>query len=120
MFRSGRNPAPAAPRTEACDGGVSFSSSCRLDGGGVASGRVGSMNRDLKTRALPLEPLLRQAAWTRQLARSLVANDALADDVVQQTWLSALKRPSDPTQPLRPWLRSTPATSATATSTATP
>ena len=51
------------------------------------------------------DELLRYAAWTRRLARSLVANDALADDIAQETWLSALRRPPDTSERLEPWLR---------------
>ena len=51
------------------------------------------------------DQLLRYADWTRRLARSLVANDALADDIAQETWLSALRRPPDTSEPLEPWLR---------------
>ena len=63
------------------------------------------MIRDLGNKAPSLEHLLRHAAWTRQLARSLVAGDASADDAVQETWISALRRPPDTAEPLKPWLR---------------
>lgn len=49
--------------------------------------------------------LLRQDGWTRRLARSLVSDDALADDLAQDTWVSALRRPPEIRAPLRPWLR---------------
>jgi RNA polymerase sigma factor (sigma-70 family) len=39
--------------------------------------------------------LLAQAAWARRLARRLVADEARADDLVQQAWLAALQRRSD-------------------------
>lgn len=48
--------------------------------------------------------LLRHAAWTHRLARGLAGSDAAADDVVQDTWVAALRRPPDTGQPLRPWL----------------
>jgi RNA polymerase sigma factor (sigma-70 family) len=51
------------------------------------------------------ETLLAHAAWLRGLARSLVGETALADDVVQDTWVAALRRPPDADRPLRPWLR---------------
>ncbi len=51
-----------------------------------------------------LAELLQHAGWTRQLARGLVGSDVAADDVLQDTWLAALRRPPDPSQPLRPWL----------------
>lgn len=44
------------------------------------------------------------AAWARGLARSLVRDDATADDVVQDTWVAAMEHPPDRDRPLRPWL----------------
>jgi RNA polymerase sigma-70 factor (ECF subfamily) len=58
-----------------------------------------------KSTSPSLAELLQHAAWTRHLARGL-AGDAAADDVVQETWVAALRRPPDTRQPLRPWLRS--------------
>jgi RNA polymerase sigma factor (sigma-70 family) len=49
--------------------------------------------------------LLAHAAWLRRLARSLVGDGAAADDLVQETWVAALRRPPDASRPLRPWLR---------------
>jgi RNA polymerase sigma-70 factor (ECF subfamily) len=60
------------------------------------------MTRKSTPHSLP--ELLQHAQWTRQLARGLVGSDAAADDVLQDTWLAALRRPPDPGQPLRPWL----------------
>jgi RNA polymerase sigma factor (sigma-70 family) len=45
------------------------------------------------TRPLSIEELLEHAAWLRRLAASLVADPARADDLVQETWLAALRRP---------------------------
>ena len=59
------------------------------------------MNR--KNTPPSLAELLQHAAWTRQLARGLVG-EAAADDVVQETWIAALRRPPDARQPLRSWL----------------
>ncbi len=56
-----------------------------------------------KRMAPSLSELLAHAAWTRQLARSLVG-DAAADDVVQDTWIAAMRQPPDTSRPLRPWL----------------
>lgn len=53
----------------------------------------------------PIDELLQQAAWTRRLARSLVRDDALAEDVAQDVWLAASRRPPRAAEPLRPWLR---------------
>jgi RNA polymerase sigma factor (sigma-70 family) len=60
------------------------------------------MSENVKTSPPSLSELLQHAAWTRHLARSLVGGDA--DDVVQETWLAAIRRPPDTTTPLRPWL----------------
>jgi RNA polymerase sigma-70 factor (ECF subfamily) len=48
--------------------------------------------------------LLRHAAWIRRLALGLVGDAALAEDLVQDTWLAALRRRPSADQPLRPWL----------------
>jgi RNA polymerase sigma factor (sigma-70 family) len=57
---------------------------------------------------LDLHPgrLLAELSWTRRLAASLTGgNDAEADEVVQDTWLAALRARPDASHPLRPWLR---------------
>jgi len=48
--------------------------------------------------------LLRHSDWLRSLARGLVRDQAAADDLVQETWLAAMKTPPDPDRPARPWL----------------
>ena len=55
--------------------------------------------------AVPLEALLAESAWLRRLATSLVRDPAAAEDLVQETWLAALKNPPTTDRPLRPWLR---------------
>ena len=54
----------------------------------------------------PFDPsaLASHAGWLRALARGLVHDDALADDLVQDTWVAALRHPPDGDRPLRPWL----------------
>jgi RNA polymerase sigma factor (sigma-70 family) len=47
--------------------------------------------------------LLSHASWLRQLARSLVREGA--DDLVQDTWVAALRRPPENARSARPWLR---------------
>lgn len=47
--------------------------------------------------------LLSHASWLRQLARSLVHEEA--DDLVQDAWVAALRRPPRNAGSLRPWLR---------------
>lgn len=51
------------------------------------------------------EELLDQVEWARDLARRLVADEATADDVVQDTFAIALTKPPRAEGPLRPWLR---------------
>src|SRR5262245_22464227 len=46
--------------------------------------------------------LLENRAWLRVLARALVGAQE-ADDLVQETWLVALRHPGEPREP-RPWL----------------
>jgi RNA polymerase sigma-70 factor (ECF subfamily) len=53
---------------------------------------------------LTLERLLADAAWTRRLALRLVGDEDDADDVVQETWISALRNPPEAARPPRPWL----------------
>lgn len=50
------------------------------------------------------EQLLAEMGWVRQLARALVKDAALADDVAQETWLVAEAGQPDTDQPVRPWL----------------
>jgi RNA polymerase sigma-70 factor (ECF subfamily) len=53
---------------------------------------------------LDADQLLSHSAWVRALARNLLADDALADDVVQDTWVAALGRaPRHPSR-ARAWL----------------
>jgi RNA polymerase sigma-70 factor (ECF subfamily) len=42
-----------------------------------------------------VEVLLEHAAFVKALARRLVRDEATAEDVAQQTWLAALRRPPD-------------------------
>ncbi len=48
--------------------------------------------------------LLQHSAWVRRLAWTLVRDDALADDLAQETWLVALRHPPTDGLPPRPWL----------------
>ncbi|MEM7308094.1 MAG: sigma-70 family RNA polymerase sigma factor [Planctomycetota bacterium] len=48
--------------------------------------------------------LLAHASWLRALARSLVRDPASADDLVQDTWATALASPPSDERPLGPWL----------------
>jgi RNA polymerase sigma-70 factor (ECF subfamily) len=51
-----------------------------------------------------VEELLGQSIWLRRLAGTLVAGEAAAEDLVQETWLAALRHPPASDRPLRPWL----------------
>ena len=51
-----------------------------------------------------IEALLGDRAWLKGLARSLVRDESLADDLVQDGWLRALRHP--PTRHVRAWWRS--------------
>jgi len=50
------------------------------------------------------EELLAHAGWLRRLALTLVGPAGGAEDLVQETWAAALRRPPDEDRPLRPWL----------------
>jgi RNA polymerase sigma factor (sigma-70 family) len=51
-----------------------------------------------------MDELLQHADWVRRLARILVRDESLADDLVQDTWVAALRSPPRPGEPPRPWL----------------
>ncbi len=52
-----------------------------------------------------LEQLLAQADWLKRLARGLVRDENAAEDLVQDTWVAALRRsPGASTADLRAWL----------------
>ena len=51
-----------------------------------------------------METLLTHREWVRRLARSLVHDDASADDVEQRTWLTALRFPPRRAETARAWL----------------
>ncbi len=52
---------------------------------------------------VPIEALLAHSAWARDLARRLVG-EGEADEVLQETWLAALRRPPRAGGDPRPWL----------------
>ncbi len=55
-------------------------------------------------RHIDPEELLREATWVRRLAERLLVDPDQVDEVVQQTWLTALRRRSRPPRSLRAWL----------------
>jgi DNA-directed RNA polymerase specialized sigma24 family protein len=46
----------------------------------------------------PSDQLLRQAAWARRLARTLLSDDALADDIAQDVWVATGQRSPEPSE----------------------
>ncbi len=58
----------------------------------------------MTTSTVTVDDLLANAAWARRLARNLVHDADSADDLVQDTWITALRAQPDRSQPLRPWL----------------
>ncbi len=56
---------------------------------------------------LDLDSLLQHASWLRRLARSLVLDDGEADDVVQETWLAAVRQRDAEQRHPRAWLAGT-------------
>jgi DNA-directed RNA polymerase specialized sigma24 family protein len=57
------------------------------------------------SRTLLPEELLSHAAWMRSLARSLVRDDASADDVVQDTFVAVAERSPERPKAVSSWLR---------------
>src|SRR5262245_5252611 len=53
---------------------------------------------------VPIHQLLAHADWVRGLARALVADEASADDVAQETWLQAIERPPRSAEQPKHWL----------------
>ncbi|HVS09514.1 MAG TPA: sigma factor, partial [Planctomycetota bacterium] len=57
-----------------------------------------------QSEAITLERLLAQEGWLRSLARALVRDPSLADDVAQETWARVLARPPRAVDSPRAWL----------------
>jgi len=51
-----------------------------------------------------IERLLENSGWLKSLALGLVRDDASADDLIQETWLAALKTPPKHDRTARSWL----------------
>ena len=58
----------------------------------------------LPESAPTLESLLSHSEWLTSLARRLVGDRATADDLVQDTWIAALRNPPREAHSLRAWL----------------
>ncbi len=54
--------------------------------------------------SLRIEDLLQHSDWVRSLAHQLVVDSSRADDLVQDTWVVALRRPPSHANNLRAWL----------------
>lgn len=50
------------------------------------------------------EELLAQVGWMRELASGLLVDPGAAEDVVQETWIAALRHPPRSDRPLEAWL----------------
>lgn len=57
-----------------------------------------------KPESPQLDELLAHASWVRALARNLVSDRELAEDLVQETWAAALKNPPSAGSQPRAWL----------------
>lgn len=55
-------------------------------------------------RPMTIEELLAHSGWLQGLAHRLVRDAGRADDLVQDTWMAALRRPPAAGTPARPWL----------------
>jgi len=55
--------------------------------------------------AARLDALMAEMGWVRRLARALVKDAAVANDVAQDAWLLAMQHPVADVRPRRPWLR---------------
>lgn len=54
---------------------------------------------------IDLQALLSNGNWVRKLARDLLYDKDMVDDVMQEVWIAALSRPPSKPEALRAWLR---------------
>lgn len=62
------------------------------------------MNSKAAPDTVRIEDLLEHKSWLERLARNLVLDDAQVEDLVQETWLAALKGRGRPVSDPRAWL----------------
>jgi RNA polymerase sigma-70 factor, ECF subfamily len=55
-------------------------------------------------RNVGVEQLLGEREWLRRLARHLAGQESDGEDLAQDAWVAAHRRPPDPDRPPRPWL----------------
>src|SRR6185503_18712813 len=91
-------PYPRASRAPAGDAGGIAGKGQHPRPAAAIHKRMGTHEHELE-----IELLLRHRAWLRALAARLVG-PGLADDLAQETWVAALRRPPDPARPAKPWL----------------
>ena len=59
---------------------------------------------EVSSSSLEAAEFLRHADFVRRLARRLAADEAAAEDLVQDTWLAALEHPPTQVRGVRAWL----------------
>ena len=97
---------PAAEQKVEVMRGVVHGSRLSLPNGtGLSGFRERFAARHIRTEMPDVAEILGEAEWLTRLARSLTGSAADADDVVQDTFVAALRSPPDPDRPVRPWLR---------------
>lgn len=55
-------------------------------------------------KTFTLTDLVAEEAWTRRLVQTLAGGRDVGDDVLQETWIAAARRPPGADRPLRAWL----------------
>jgi len=60
---------------------------------------------DESRESVSIETLLRHRAWVRRLALSMARDEATADDLAQETWIAAMRKPPRSESAIRAWLR---------------
>ncbi|MEM7233257.1 MAG: sigma-70 family RNA polymerase sigma factor [Planctomycetota bacterium] len=58
-----------------------------------------------ESERIPIEQVLENGTWVRKLARRLLWDESLVDDVVQEAWILAFTKPPSKAQALQAWLK---------------